>query len=247
MKKLSVHGKLLDKYLIESGNKFILSNLKKNYLKWSNAADINTMKREFIKYDEFFKAHYDDIRNVLGSERKLATFVGHRLEEFVYLLIKDKCARKGLIIEKIPPHKIISWIGFNEDENLSVIGHGADLAIGQWRKITIKNGLSVGIERKEYFVPKIIIECKHYVSLDMFRDIVMESEMFKKIHPYSLFFIVCEILEMTDDFKKMKKVWEAYIDSFFAFRPGNRRNPGKLLLENINEFESKINDYLLRL
>ena len=52
---------------------------------------------------------------------------------------------------------------------------------------------------------------------------------------------------MTDDFKKMKKVWEAYIDGFFAFRPGNRRKPGKLILENINNFEKTINDYIQNL
>ena len=52
---------------------------------------------------------------------------------------------------------------------------------------------------------------------------------------------------MTDEFKKMKKVWEAYIDGFFALRPGNRRNPGKLILENINKFEKPINDYIQKL
>lgn len=52
---------------------------------------------------------------------------------------------------------------------------------------------------------------------------------------------------MTDEFKKMKKVWEAYIDGFFAFRPGNRRDPGKLILENINNFERTINDYIQKL
>ena len=45
----------------------------------------------------------------------------------------------------------------------------------------------------------------------------------------------------------MKRVWEAYIDDFFAFRPGNRRNPGKLILENINNFEKIINDYIKKL
>jgi len=52
---------------------------------------------------------------------------------------------------------------------------------------------------------------------------------------------------MTDEFKRMKKVWEAYIDGFFALRPGNRRDPGKLILENINKFEKPINDYIQKL
>jgi len=56
-----------------------------------------------------------------------------------------------------------------------------------------------------------------------------------------------EVIEMTDEFKRMKKVWEAYIDGFFAFRPGNRRDSGKLILENINKFEKPINDYIQKL
>ncbi len=49
---------------------------------------------------------------------------------------------------------------------------------------------------------------------------------------------------MTEEFKKMKGVWEPYIDGFFAFRPGKRRNPGKLILDNINEFEKFIDEYI---
>jgi hypothetical protein len=45
---------------------------------------------------------------------------------------------------------------------------------------------------------------------------------------------------MTDDFKKLKKVWEAYIDGFFAFRPGNRREAGRLIVDN--NFERTVND-----
>jgi|GEM_PF-2010385 len=246
MEKIKTHGKLLEDYLSEGHNKLLLK-LKEKYLKWADASNIDILKSEFIRYDEFFDQYSQEIRNAIGSERKFATFIGHRLEEFVYLLFFENCQQKGLIIDKIPPGNIISWIGFNEDNKLSIIGHGADLAIGKWGRFTFKNGLSIGVEEKEYFVPRIIIECKQYVSLDMFRDIVTESEMFKRIYPYALFVIVCEVIEMTDEFKKMKKVWEAYIDGFFAFRPGNRRNPGKLILENINNFQQTITDYIQKL
>lgn len=142
---------------------------------------------------------------------------------------------------------MISWIGFNSDGKLSVIGHGADLAIGNWRKFTIKNSVSIGIEEKDYFVPNVIIECKYYVSLDMFRDIVTESEMFKRMYPHSLFIIVCEVIELTEEFQKMKKVWEAYIDGFFAFRPGKRREPGKIIINNVNRFEKFVSDFVQKL
>jgi len=247
MEKLKVHGDLLQKYIEESNRSPVLLKLERKYKKWADAKDSDTLKKKFIEYDEFFDANFQAIRKAIGSERKFSTFIGHRLEEFVYLLLLKTCQEKNLIIDKIPPGNIISWIGFNENGNLSVVGHGADLVIGNWRKITIKNGRSIGIEEKEYFIPKIIIECKQYVSLDMFRDIVTESEMFKRVYPYSLFIIVCEVIEMTVEFKKMKKVWEAYIDGFFNFRLGTRRNPGKLIMENINNFEKTINDYIQKL
>ena len=247
MEKLNVHGKLLEKYIEERGRLPVLLQLKEKYELWVNAKEIDNMKKEFIEYDEFFESNFQEIREAIGSERKFSTFIGHRLEEFIYLLFFKTCKEKNLILNKISPGNIISWIGFDEEGKLLVTGHGADLVIGDWRKLTFKNGISIGIEEKRYFVPKIIIECKQYVSLDMFRDLVTESEMFKRIYPYSLFIIVCEVIEMTDEFKKMKKVWEAYIDDFFAFRPGNRRNPGKLILENINNFEKIINDYIKKL
>jgi len=247
MTKLNVHGKLLEKYVEESKRAPILLRLKEKYELWAYTKDGDILKKKFIEYDQFFDSHFQEIREAIGSERKFSTFIGHRLEEFVYLLFFNTCKEKDLILDKIPPGNIISWIGFDEEGKLLVTGHGADLVIGDWRKLTFKNGVSIGIEEREYFVPKIIIECKQYVSLDMFRDLVTESEMFKRIYPYSLFIIVCEVIEMTEDFKKMKKVWEAYIDGFFAFRPGNRRNPGKLILGNISEFEKSINDYIQNL
>jgi len=247
MEKLKVHGKLLEKYIEESGRAPVLLQIKEKYELWANTKDSDTLKKKFIEYDEFFDSHFQEIREAIGSERKFSTFIGHRLEEFVYLLFFKICKEKNLILDKIPPGNIISWIGFDEEGKLLVTGHGADLVIGDWRKLTFKNGVSIGIEEKEYFIPKIIIECKQYVSLDMFRDIVTESEMFKRIYPYSLFVVVCEVIEMTDEFKKMKKVWEAYIDGFFNFRLGNRRNTGELILENINNFEKIINDYIQRL
>jgi hypothetical protein len=247
MKKLKVHGKLLEKYIEESGKASVLLQIKEKYEWWANAKDSNALKKKFIEYDEFFNSHFQEIREAISSERKFSAFIGHRLEEFVYLLLYETCKQKSVILDKISPGNIITWIGFNENGNLSAVGHGTDLVIGNWKKLTIKNGVGIGIEEKEYFIPKIIIECKQYVSLDMFRDIVTESEMFKRIYPYSLFVIVCEVIEMTDEFRKMKKVWEAYIDGFFAFRPGNRRNPGKLILENINNFEKTIIDFIQKL
>ena len=247
MEKLKVHGNLLEKYIEESEGAPVLLQIKKRYELWANTKNIDTLKKEFIEYDEFFDSHFQEIREAIGSERKFSTFIGHRLEEFVYLLFFKICQEKNLILDKIPPGNIISWIGFDEEGKLLVTGHGADLVIGDWRKLTFKNGVSIGIEEKQYFIPKIIIECKQYVSLDMFRDLVTESEMFKRVYPYSLFIIVCEVIEMTDEFKKMKKVWEAYIDSFFAFRLGNRREPGKLILENINNFEEIITNYIQEL
>ena len=247
MEKLRVHGKLLGKYVKESGRASILLDLKKRYLSWSNASSKRDLKNRFIEYDNFFELNSQEIRRAIGSERKFATLIGHRLEEFIYLLFFDICRQKGLTIDKISGRNIISWIGFNSNGKLSVIGHGADLVIGEWRKFTIRNKVSIGIEDKDYFVPKVIIECKQYVSIDMFRDIVTESEMFKRIYPHSLFIIVCEVIEMTEEFKKMKKVWEAYIDGFFAFRSGSRRYPGKLTLENIDAFESIITEYIQKL
>lgn len=247
MEKLKVHGKLLEDYIRESENNPILLQLKEKYLRWANAEDRNALKESFIKYDEFFDLNFQVIRKAIGSERKFSTFIGHRLEEFVYLLFYETCKQKNIILDKIPSSNIISWIGFNENGKLSVIGHGADLVIGHWRKLTIKNDVSIGIEEKEYFIPKIIIECKQYVSLDMFRDIVTESEMFKRIYPYALFVVVCEVIEMTEEFKKMKKVWEAHIDGFYNFRPGSRREPGKLILGNINTFEKTVTDYIQKL
>lgn len=244
MERLKTHGNLLERYKEETGKALILLELKKRYELWANAKDNDTLKRKFIEYDEFFDAHSQEIRERIGSERKFAAFIGSRLEEFCYILLLEMCKPKGLILDKIPPGNIVSWIGFDEEGKLLVTGHGADLAIGDWRRLTFKNGVSIGIEQKQYFIPKVIIECKQYVSLDMFRDLVTESEMFKRIYPYSLFIIVCEVIEMTDEFKKAKKVWEAYIDNFLAFRPGNRRNPGKIILENINEFENCIKGYI---
>jgi hypothetical protein len=78
----------------------------------------------------------------------------------------------------MPAGNIITWIGFDEEGKLLVTGHGADLVIGDWRRLTFKNGTSIGIEGEEYCIPKINIECKRYVSLDMFRDLVRELEMF---------------------------------------------------------------------
>jgi hypothetical protein len=247
MEKLRVHGKLLEDYIRQSKNEPILLELKEKYLKWANAKDAFNLKKEFVEYNRFFDASFQAIRQAIGSERKFSTFIGHRLEEFVYILFYETCRQKNIILDKIPPGNIISWIGFNEDGILSFVGHGADLVVGNWRKLTIKNGVGLGIEEKSFFIPKIIIECKQYVSLDMFRDIVTESEMFKRIYPYSLFIIVCEVIEMTEDFKKMKKVWEAYIDGFFALRHGNRREPGDLIMENINHFEKIVTDYIQKL
>lgn len=247
MEKLMVHGKLLDNYIVESGNNEILLNLKEKYISWALANNISQIKNKFIKYNEFFDENIEAIRKAVGSERKFATFVGHRLEEFVYLLCFEHCKSKGLILDKFSSQDIISWIGINLDGKLSVISHGADLAIGKWRKFTIKNGETLGIEKKEFFVPNVIIECKYYVSLDMFRDIVTESEMFKRIYPHSLFVIVCEVIEMTEEFQKMKKVWEAYIDGFFAFRHGKRNNTGKIIENKISDFENFIKEYIEKL
>jgi len=71
--------------------------------------------------------------------------------------------------------------------------------------------------------------------------------MFKRILPYSLFIVVCEVIELTDDFQKMKKVWEAYIDGFFAFRPGKRNNPGKIIIDKVNQFEKFVRDHVEKL
>jgi hypothetical protein len=45
----------------------------------------------------------------------------------------------------------------------------------------------------------------------------------------------------------MKKVWEAYIDGFFALRLDKRREPGKIILENINIFEEFIEQFIKKL
>ncbi|MFH2004148.1 MAG: hypothetical protein ABIK27_05340 [Bacteroidota bacterium] len=45
----------------------------------------------------------------------------------------------------------------------------------------------------------------------------------------------------------MKKVWEAYIDGFFAFRPGKRSEPGKIIINNVNRFEKFVSDYMQKL
>jgi c-di-GMP-related signal transduction protein len=247
MKVLRVHGHLLDRF-IEKNKCKILLELKNKYDEWALAKDVATIKQKYVEYNEFFDEHLSDIRNAIGSERKLATFIGHRVEEFVYLLCLNICSSKeSLEVNKFSRNEIISWIGINSDGKLSVIGHGADLAIGKWRKFTIKNDVSPGIEDKDFFVPNVIIECKYYVSLDMFRDIVTESEMFKRILPYSLFIVVCEVIELTDDFQKMKKVWEAYIDGFFAFRPGKRNNPGKIIIDKVNQFEKFVRDHVEKL
>ena len=206
MKNLRAHGHLLDGFTKESKHKILLE-LKSKYDEWALAVDVPTIKQKYVEYDEFFDKHFSDIRKAIGSERKFATFVGHRVEEFTYLLCLNICSsKKNLQVNKFSHRDMISWIGFNSEGKLSVIGHGADLAIGSWRKFTIKNGISIGIEEKDFFVPNVIIECKYYVSLDMFRDIVTESEMFKRMYPYSLFIIVCEVIELTDEFQKMKKV-----------------------------------------
>lgn len=246
MEKLRVHGKLLDDYIIESKNNKTLLKLKEKYRKWALAGNAFQIKSKYIEYNEFFDNNIEAIREAIGSERKFATFVGHRLEEFVYLLCFEQCKSKDLILDKFSPEDIMSWIGINSDGKLSVISHGADLAIGQWRKFTIKNGES-GVEEKDFFVPNVIIECKYYVSLDMFRDIVTESEMFKRLYPHSLFIVICEVIEMTEEFKKMKKVWEAYIDGFFAFRPGKRNNPGKIIGASVNKFENFIQEFIRKL
>lgn len=247
MKNLRAHGHLLDGFLEKSNHKILLE-LKSKYDEWALAKDVPTIKQKYVEYNEFFDEHLSDIRIVIGSERKFATFIGHRVEEFTYLLCLNICSsKKNLQINKFSHRDMISWIGFNSDGKLSVIGHGADLAIGNWRKFTIKNSVSIGIEEKDYFVPNVIIECKYYVSLDMFRDIVTESEMFKRMYPHSLFIIVCEVIELTEEFQKMKKVWEAYIDGFFAFRPGKRREPGKIIINNVNRFEKFVSDFVQKL
>ncbi|MDO8733838.1 MAG: Bpu10I family restriction endonuclease [Elusimicrobiota bacterium] len=245
--KLRVHGKLLDDYILESNNNETLLSLKEKYIEWALAKNISQIKNKYIEYNEFFDDNIEAIRKAVGSERKFAAFVGHRLEEFVYLLCFEYCKSKNLVLNKFSSGDIISWIGINSEGKLSVISHGADLAIGKWRKFTIKNGESSGIEEKEFFVPNIVIECKYYVSLDMFRDIVTESEMFKRIYPHSLFLVVCEVIEMTKEFQKMKKVWEAYIDGFFAFRPGKRTEPGKIVVDRVNNFENFIKEFIRKL
>lgn len=246
-KNLRVHGDILDRFIRESGHE-ILKELKNKYNEWALANDVATIKKNYVMYDEFFDEHLTDIRDAIGSERKFATFIGHRLEEFTYLLCKNICSSKrNLQVNKFSHRDIIAWIGFNSEGKLSVIGHGSDLAIGEWRKFTIKDSNSNGIEEKEFFVPNVIIECKNYVSLDMFRDIVMESEMFKRIYPYSLFIVVCEVMELTEEFQKIKKVWEPYIDGFFAFRPGKRNNPGKIIIDNVNAFEKFVSDFMKNL
>jgi len=249
MEKLRVHGRLLDKYIEEKKKPSILLELKEKYELWAKEDDTEELKKKFIEYVKFFDQNSNKIREAIDSERKFATLIGHRLEEFVYLLFFKYCREKELIIDKIPPGKIIAWIGFDNEGNLQIFGHGADLAIGKWKKLSFetKNALSIGVKEKEYFIPKVIIECKHYVSLDMFRDIVTEADMFKRVHPYSLFIVVCEIIEMTEDFKKIKKVWEANIDGFFAFRPGSRRNPGEFRQEEIDAFEKLVKNYLKNL
>jgi len=249
MEKLKVHGKLLEKYIEESGRAPVLLQIKKKYELWANAKDTDTLKKKFIKYDYFFNEHFNEIGKTLGGRGKFAALIGTRLEEFCYLLFRKKCEGKGMILQRIAGKNknILNWIGFDKDSKLLVTGHGADLAIGNWRKLSIKNGVSIGIEDKDFFIPKIIIECKQYVSLDMFRDLVTEAGMFKRIYPYVFFIIVCEIMELTDDFKRMKKALESDIDGFFAFRPGTRREPGRLIPENINNFEKTINDYIQEL
>lgn len=247
MKILRAHGDLLDKF-IEKNKSKILLELKHRYQEWACAEDVETIKQKYVEYAEFFDDHFSEIRNAIGSERKFATFIGHRVEEFVYLLCRNICSsKKGLEVNKFSRNDIISWIGINSDGKLAVIGHGADLAIGKWRKFTIKNGVSPPIEDKHFFVPNVIIECKYYVSLDMYRDIITESEMFKRIYPYSLFVVVCEVVELTDEFQKIKKVWEAYIDGFFAFRPGKRNNPGKIIIDKVNAFEKFVSEYVKKL
>jgi len=240
MEKLRVHGKLLDEYIKEKKNPSILLELKEKYELWAKEDDTEELKNKFIEYVKFFDKKSNEIRKAIGSERKFATLIGYRLEEFVYLLFFKYCREKKLTIKKIPPGKIIAWIGFDNEGNLQIFGHGADLAIGNWKKLS----LGMGIKEEEYFIPKVIIECKHYVSLDMFRDIVTEADMFKRVHPYSIFIVVCEIIEMTEEFKKIKKVWEANIDGFFVFRSGNRRNPGEFRKKDIDAFEKFVKNYL---
>ncbi|MDI6787387.1 MAG: hypothetical protein QME51_03355, partial [Planctomycetota bacterium] len=167
MKNLRTHGHLLDGFIKKSGHRILLE-LKSKYDEWALANNVTTIKQKYVEYNEFFDYHFSDIRNAIGSERKFATFIGHRLEEFTYLLCLNICSSKeNLQVNKFSHRDIISWVGFNSEGKLSVIGHGADLAIGNWRKFTIKNGISIGIEEKDFFVPNVIIECKYYVSLDM--------------------------------------------------------------------------------
>jgi len=142
MKVLRVHGHLLDRF-IEKNKCKILLELKNKYDEWALAKDVATIKQKYVEYNEFFDEHLSDIRNAIGSERKLATFIGHRVEEFVYLLCLNICSSKeSLEVNKFSRNEIISWIGINSDGKLSVSGENLPLKMTFHPELRIRIFLS---------------------------------------------------------------------------------------------------------
>jgi hypothetical protein len=239
-----MYGDLINKYIekLSGENKKTIKNLKEKYLVWRDCKDIEKLIEEYRKYGEYFSSEYDKIRKAI-SERQFTVLIGSRTEEFCAALLEILCKKTDLKVEKMGREGMISWLGFdtrkvNEFKKIQRMEHGADIAVGKWESLKIND------EKENYFIPRIIIECKQYIDITKLRDISFESEMWKKTYPYTPFFAVCETLEVTEKFEKLIKVWTQFIDEIFTFRHSRERTIGPIEVERVNEFVKKIKEII---
>lgn len=238
--KLTMHGNRLRKYIElykkKKGGRSpkYLEKAYQKCLKWRKCEGKKKKMNSFIKYTKFLtttnikKQIIAEMR--VGGKVQFAQLTGSCLEEFCAALLEKQVQRNRLLLTQIRGKKLISWLGFDtrsekEFGKLKNLYQGADIVIGRFE--------TVGINKKECFIPKIIIECKQYVDLTRLRDLVFEAEHFKRIYPYTPFYVLCEFKSYPENADFLK----APIDKIFNIR---RDQTSEIDLTRINEFYDEV-------
>jgi Bpu10I restriction endonuclease len=162
------------------------------------------------------------------------------LEEFLYFLFRDMVfgISESALIGKSHSFKDVffrapSYQKMVEKSHALVEIKDHDFAIGVSIKATIQCEGSSIVEKHDWDIPAIAIECKTYLDKTMLQDVSTAADQLKQKNPNAMYIVVAEWLKLTESVNLKKyKIDQIYVlrkqkntDREFRYDPAYQKNP----------------------